>query len=371
MQGEARRGDSYDTTMRFRGATVARSSASVAERQSFDEAYLLSLLSDSNLPTGGFVASSGLESYGVHGFLRQESSIAASASTAVPSTSRDRTAIATINFVRHSLQSYARSALPFLLDAHRLVTAHLAQDEPSDVDRSTALRSLITLDTAYHAFSPNHVLRRASKAQGMALLILYSKSFAPPLPTPSPAQELIDEYKRKVRASSTRDTAPHGHLPVCWGIFTAVLGMGMDATLSLHLFLQARTVLSSSIRLNTLGPYAAHSLLLHEVREVVRDVVGERDWARVATTGLVAIGSGGREVSDSIVEVDKKATARSESTRAANPFAQDWNWDDEGAWGQEEGDRGEQDVCAPANTWPLGDIVQARHDVLHTRLFNS
>ncbi|PWN25566.1 hypothetical protein BDZ90DRAFT_223067 [Jaminaea rosea] len=324
--------------MRFRGATVARSSASVAERQSFDEAYLLSLLSDSNLPTGGFVASSGLESYGVHGFLRQESSIAASASTAVPSTSRDRTAIATINFVRHSLQSYARSALPFLLDAHRLVTAHLAQDEPSDDDCSTALYSLITLDAAYHAFSPNHVLRRASKAQGMALLILYSKSFAPPLPNPSPAQELIDEYKRKVRASSTRDTAPHGHLSICWGIFTAALGMGIDATLSLHLFLQARTVLSSSIRLNTLGPYAAHSLLLHEVREVVRDV---------------------------------KATARSESTPAANPFAQDWNWDDEGAWGQEEEDRGERDFRAPANTWPLGDIVQARHDVLHTRLFNS
>ena len=33
------------------------------------ESYLVQLLSDSNLPTGGFIASGGLESYHAHGFL--------------------------------------------------------------------------------------------------------------------------------------------------------------------------------------------------------------------------------------------------------------------------------------------------------------
>lgn len=331
-------------------------------QQHFDEAYLLSLLSDSNLPTGGFVASSGLESYSVHGFLRQQSSgqDAASTSKSAPPPVRDRVATATIDFVRSSLQSYARSAVPFLLDAHRLVTdvlaAHIDSDE-GQVKLEDALTTLINLDSAYHAFSPNHVLRRASKAQGMALLILYSKSFAPPHSATGPAQHLIDAYKQRVRASASRDAAPHGHLPVCWGVFTAALGMGAQASMSLHLFLQARTNLSSSIRLNTLGPYLAHSLLLHEVRDVVRDVVGQRKWVRRATTGLVDQG------------VKSRTSPASAAATASNDFARDWDWADEGAWARQ--DDGDDEVCAPANTWPLGDIVQARHDVLHTRLFNS
>ena len=37
-------------------------------------------------------------------------------------------------------------------------------------------------------------------------------------------------------------------------------------------------------------------------------------------------------------------------------------WGDEGDWGESQGASG---------TWPLGEIIGARHDLLHSKIFNS
>jgi len=51
-------------------SSLATSAATQNEQEEDErETYLLLLLSDSNLPTGGFVASSGLESFYAHGLL--------------------------------------------------------------------------------------------------------------------------------------------------------------------------------------------------------------------------------------------------------------------------------------------------------------
>lgn len=81
----------------------------------------------------------------------------------------------------------------------------------------------------------------------------------------------------------------------------------------LHLFLQARAILSSAVRLNLVGPYASQRLLLTDVRPAVTDAL--QDWRRRA----------------------------------------------------DEGD----EESGPATTWPLGEILAARHDQLHSRIFNS
>ena len=65
----------------------------------------------------------------------------------------------------------------------------------------------------------NHVARRASRAQGVALLTLYAKGLAPPTDGELLGHAL-DQYKLRVR----REEAP-GHLPVCWGALTAALGL--------------------------------------------------------------------------------------------------------------------------------------------------
>ncbi|KAI5121152.1 hypothetical protein M0805_007150 [Coniferiporia weirii] len=302
------------------------------------ESYIMLILADGNLPTGSFVASSGLESYIKHGFSRASSSSSSSSSPAARSNQ------AVIDFTQDNLKTYARSALPFVSDAHIAVSEYRAKLEvldsgsaavnavDADEARRSALGRLLSLDELYHSMTLNDPTRRASKAQGVALLTLFSKGFSKPVLVTPVAEEnpfsateqaltrLVDDLKLQIR----REDA-HGHLPVCWGVLTAALGMSLDRSQHLHLFLQARSLLSASIRLNTLGPYAAQQLLLYIVKDIVEEQV---KMCKNLRTGLQASSSG------------------------------------------EDGQVLDNLECA-ANTWPLGEILSARHDLQHSRIFNS
>jgi len=264
------------------------------------EEYLLLLLADSNLPTGSFVASSGLESYQKHGFGSLSESPAET----------------TINFVRCSIETFARSTIPFVTDAHDIMTK---TKEPG-----LTLPKLRDLDSLYHAMTLNNVTRRASQSQGVALLTLYSKGFAKNKSSNGNGgedgntifnAELVDEFKLSIR----RGDSP-GHLPICWGILTAALGLSLRRTQYLHLFLHARSLISASVRLTSIGPYAAQQILLHNVRPLVEDIL--------------------------------KATCHLHT---------------------HEGDATLTDLDGngPENTWPLGDLLSARHDLQQSRIFNS
>ena len=106
--------------------------------------------------------------------------------------------------------------------------------------------------------------------------------------------------------------------------------------------------MSCSIRLNTLGPYLAHQLLAFQLRPLVERLssdystdIGERLVQQVTQT---------RSTSP---EIDREPLG---------PWDQVWDWD----WADDE-----STLDMPATTWPLGEIVLARHDQLHSRLFNS
>ncbi|KAJ7368636.1 UreF-domain-containing protein [Mycena albidolilacea] len=277
-----------------------------------DETYLLLLLSDSNLPTGSFVASSGLESFLKHGF--------GAAPLTQPSASLKLDTIAT--FIRDSLATYAPSALPFVSDAHTTV----AQRRCAEIGQETALAVLDELDELYECMTLNHVARRASKAQGVALLSLYSKSFSRP---PGSAfsdndneamSDLVDAFKAMVRRG---DRGAHGHLPVCWGVLCAALGLSLERTQHLHLYLHARSLLSAAVRLNSIGPYAAQQLLLHVV--------------------------------SAFVDTELQSCARRRTGVLSEDGSTQWDETQDG----------------PVNTWPLGEILAARHDLQHSRIFNS
>lgn len=75
------------------------------------------------------------------------------------------------------------------------------------------------------------------------------------------------------------------------------------------------------MRLNNLGPYGAQQLLLHAVRPLIDYEVSRCKNLR---TGTVKIG------------VDFDGTMQ-----------------------------------GPATTWPLGEILATRHDLQHSRIFNS
>jgi hypothetical protein len=167
---------------------------------------------------------------------------------------------ATLRFLQDSLGSYARSALPFLREAHRVTCRYLDStavngnseggvEEAAELEE--CLSELAQLEQTYHSLSLNHVLRRASRAQGIALLTLYARSFSfVPVPASSSGKSissqredsedqvrkearsrraagLIDALKRRVRLASVKGGAPYGHLPTCWAVFTACLGVGL------------------------------------------------------------------------------------------------------------------------------------------------
>ncbi|KAL2172530.1 hypothetical protein VTG60DRAFT_5284 [Thermothelomyces hinnuleus] len=106
--------------------------------------HFLLLLSDSALPLGSFAFSSGLESYLAHQKItfRQPSSFA--------------------SFLPLSVSSYASTNLPFALAAHR---------DPS-------FSNLTALDDALDAAIVCTVGKRASVAQGRALLSVWERAFA-------------------------------------------------------------------------------------------------------------------------------------------------------------------------------------------------
>ncbi|TRM68218.1 UreF-domain-containing protein [Schizophyllum amplum] len=315
------------------------------------ETYLLLVLADSNLPTGSFVASSGMESYFKHGFDAHT----LSGSGGSKQSKQDAAVLA---FVRDSLASYARTALPFVADAHGVITrlaesataSGLANTMPTEPIPSCSasasspdcdplertLADLAAADALCEAVTLNHVARRASRAQGVALLTLYAKGLAPPVDASTEANindallaRALDQYKLLVR----REDVP-GHLPVCWGALTAALGLPLARAVHLHLFLHVRGLLSAAVRLNVVGPYAAQRLLLHAVRPIVETEV-ERWMERVRMES-----KGGEDAS--VVQ-----------TCACDSVAAD---------ALEDG---------PLNTWPLGEILAARHDLQHSRIFNS
>ncbi|KAJ3860708.1 hypothetical protein EV359DRAFT_48624 [Lentinula novae-zelandiae] len=283
-----------------------------------DQTYLLLLLSDSNLPTGSFVASSGFESYIKHGFGGASDDIR------------------TTSFMSDSISAYARSALPFVSDVHRVVTT--GEDATIDVDDDVEgpsnseryLQKIQDLDDLYDVMTLNHVTRRASKSQGVALLTLYSKGFSEsPYSSTSTLPSLVTNYKTLVRAKR----AP-GHLPICWGILTGVLGLSLERSLYLHIFLHARSLLSASVRLNEIGPYNAQQLLLHVSRGIIKTEV---ERCMNLRTGL-------------------NLRTGINPSMCMNPHSEHQGYP------HSEG---------PANTWPLGEILAARHDLQHSRIFNS
>ena len=188
------------------------------------EWYIMLLLADGNLPTGAFVASAGFESYVKHGFFVANAA-------PVASTSAAKSNQAMIDFIQDNLGAYAHSALPFVSDTHISVSSH-DFEEGGNSDR--IMKRIKSLDDLYHSMTLNDVTRRASKAQGVALLTLFSKGLSrpqlldsesatiPQTPRDRAIARFIDGLKLKIRREDI-----HGHLPICWGVLTAALGMSL------------------------------------------------------------------------------------------------------------------------------------------------
>jgi urease accessory protein len=220
-----------------------------------EELHLLYILLDSNLPTGGFVSSSGLESYVKHGFLGHPS-YSASASTRTSNLhpiedTKEFSAVkgtkdiirGVTDFAEAEVGHYANTTGCSVRDSWDLVNSFLTT-HPREKDDGGRLKKILgnieELDGYHESTLLSHVARRASTAQGVAMLTLFGRGLTRPVGFEAEYQgedkgqaedegvkekkskDLIDAYKLLVRKGSVP-----GHLAICWGIITAALGLAL------------------------------------------------------------------------------------------------------------------------------------------------
>lgn len=147
--------------------------------------------------------------------------------------------------------------------------------------------TLLTLDNALDAAIICTVGRRASVAQGRALLGVWERSFLPSLPgiTKIHHSQTISTVKTLstlVRKTPSSDGLPYAsaHLPPLFGVVANVLGLTQEQTAYIYLLGHVKALLSAAVRASIFGPYQAQKVLAGEgVQEGIRREIG-RNWDR-------------------------------------------------------------------------------------------
>lgn len=210
--------------------------------------YLL-LLSDSQLPIGSFAFSSGLESYLAHSPRRSTFS----------------------TFLPLSLSSFAATTLPFVLAGHR---------DPC---------SLVSLDDQLDAAVVCAVGRRASVAQGRALLSIWERSFRKTLCAAKADLPVLREFGALLRdASAAHDDVPpvSAHLAPLFGVICGVVGLTVQQTAYVYMVGHVKALVSAAVRASMFGPYQAQRVLAgDEVQTLITRLI-DREWnTRVEEAG--------------------------------------------------------------------------------------
>ncbi|KAJ2714094.1 hypothetical protein H4R19_001908 [Coemansia spiralis] len=212
------------------------------------ETWLLWLLADSQLPTGGFVASAGLEAALQGGLVR----------AAAPETEPD----SFVAFIRSSTRNQARFALPFCSAIHEHAKQLLDGGSSADDDgvAQAVLDEFVRVDGHHQAMlSSNSVAVRASAAQGGGLLTLFNRGYAHAGFMADRRGQLCTAIaKRLQRLARTGEI--RAHWPTTFGFVCAALGVGLAHTQQLFVFQFVRQLFSAAIRLNLVGPLRAQAL---------------------------------------------------------------------------------------------------------------
>lgn len=171
---------------------------------------LLWQLVDSAFPTGGFAHSGGLEAAVQLGEVSGPAELA--------------------RFAAETVRNAAAFALPYLSAAH------------------AAPEELAALDHRLDAYTPSHVARRASRAQGEAFLRAAAAAFGGDVAA-------VADLGRLAR----REKLPC-HLAPVEGAVLSLLGVSLAEARRVFLFVQLRGIMSAAVRLGLLGPLEAQAI---------------------------------------------------------------------------------------------------------------
>ncbi|KAJ2351531.1 hypothetical protein IWW50_002947 [Coemansia erecta] len=235
------------------------------------ETWLLWLLADSQLPTGGFVASAGLEAAMQAQLVRENA----------PETESD----SFIAFIRGSTHNQARFALPFCSRAHEQSMEYIGRlesDNGDDGDKITAvIDCLLQIDDYHQAMlSSNSVAMRASIAQGGGLLSLFNRGYAHAHFMADTRGQLCAQIAKRLQRLA-RLGEMRAHWPVIFGFVCAAVGISIEHTQQLFMFQFVRQIFSAAIRLNLVGPLRAQALQC-DMQLAASDLLQKHAHLRVA-----------------------------------------------------------------------------------------
>jgi urease accessory protein len=142
----------------------------------------------------------------------------------------------------------------------------------------------VELDDTLDAAIMCTVGRRASVAQGRALLSIWDRSFSLALPAESSraAVEALKEFTVLLRGTSSKDSddlpAASAHLGPLFGAIACILGLGLEQTAYIFMLSHVKALLSAAVRASMFGPYHAQKMLASvEVQEGIRRVI-HQEW---------------------------------------------------------------------------------------------
>lgn len=133
--------------------------------------------------------------------------------------------------------------------------------------------------------------RRASIAQGRALLAVWDRSFKAQYTgikangvrdgdevhkTDERVVDFLTSFSEGLRKSDNLNA----HLAPLWGLITRILAVPLHDSAYLFLFSHARTVVSAAVRASVMGPYQAQAVLAStDLQDRIRGLV-EEGWDR-------------------------------------------------------------------------------------------
>ncbi|EGD96358.1 urease accessory protein UreF [Trichophyton tonsurans CBS 112818] len=252
---------------------AAGDKAQVPSFESVPISHSLLLLSDSALPLGSFAYSSGLESYIAHHKPLPPH--------VTPFTSFNR-------FLSLSLASITSTTIPYLRRAHR---------QPEELER---------LDNDLDASTPCTVARRASVAQGLAMLQVWERALK------SSAIQRIQESQHDsqhhtVRAVAVLDQfseslknvgvdeeydevngAANGHFAPLWAVVCLALDIDLEQAAYVFMLNHAKAVLSAAVRASVMGPYQSQGVLAgNALQKTIAELLQKEWWTEPEDAGQV------------------------------------------------------------------------------------
>ncbi|KAI9700415.1 MAG: hypothetical protein M1836_002430 [Candelina mexicana] len=137
---------------------------------------------------------------------------------------------------------------------------------------------------------PCTVARRASVAQGKALLSVWGRCFRTSVSAKegdTSAIRILEDLRVLLKAQVDEGgLAANGHFAPIWGVICKAMGLSLEQTAYIFLFNHVKAVLSAAVRASVMGPYQAQGVLANHGLQEMIGILIQKEWsAKVEDAG--------------------------------------------------------------------------------------